>query len=195
MTARSAHPPASWTHCGRSQWYSVGYGVIPCAEQLVHEAVVVVEARPVDPARRVRHDPRPGDAEPIGAQAQLAQERDVLWVAVVLVARDVTRRPVEDLARRVGEPVPDRLALPVLPPRAFHLIGGRRRSPDEAGREGCGSQHVATPPWSPISRAVFWGRRRQWSLIATDLAQVKRTSTRTRGVPGGGSGTSVPSTG
>ena len=154
-------------------------------EQLVDEPVVVVEAGAVDRAARVRDDPRPRDAEAVRPEAELLQERDVLGVAVVLVAGDVARGPVDDPARRVREPVPDRLALAVLLPGALDLVGGGGRPPHEAGRERRSSQHG----WDLLlpRRARAGGCRR--------TRHPSTTSTRTRGVPGSGSGISVPSIG
>ena len=50
---------------------------------------------------------------------------------MVLIARDIAGHTAAYLAWRMGEPVPDGLALAVLIPRALNLECGRRCAPDE----------------------------------------------------------------
>ena len=57
-----------------------------------------------------RLDTRPGDRETIGLDAQFGEQRDVLFDAVVVVAGDVTVVAAGDLARSVGEAIPDRFS-------------------------------------------------------------------------------------
>ncbi len=117
------------------------------AEFVEHRAVVV-EARLAGGAAPARLDPRPGDGEPVGPQAERGHQRDVLAVPVVGVAGDVARVPAADLARRMAEGVPDRGALAVCARRSLDLVSGRRRAPDEPGRElkdAVGTSHRPLP--------------------------------------------------
>jgi hypothetical protein len=50
---------------------------------------------------------------------------------MVLIARDIAGHTAAYFAWRMGEPVPDGLALAVLIPRALYLVRGRRCAPDE----------------------------------------------------------------
>ena len=74
-------------------------------------------------------DPRPLDREPVGAEAVLAHERDVLGVTVIAVG--AVARGLE--ARRVGL-VLERPPV-VVPVAALDLMRGCRHTPNEALRE------------------------------------------------------------
>ena len=104
-------------------------------EQLVDEPAVEVEPPLLDGARAQRLHPRPGDREAVGAQAQLAHERDVLPVAGVVVAGDVAGVAVQHPPRRVAEDVPDRRPPAVRVGAALDLVRRGRRAPGEPGRE------------------------------------------------------------
>jgi len=54
---------------------------------------------------------------------------------MVVVERDVAGIAAVNLAGRVGEAVPDRLAFAVFVPRAFDLIGRCRRAPEKVLRK------------------------------------------------------------
>ena len=105
------------------------------AEQLVDEPVVEVETCCVDAAAALGQDARPRDREAERVEAELAHQRDVVAVAVVEVARDRAVVAVPDLAGRGAEAVPDALAAAVFVRRAFDLVRGGCRAPDEVGRE------------------------------------------------------------
>src|SRR5262249_19010153 len=92
--------------------------------KLVGEALVEVDALRIRRARALREDARPGDGEPVGGRVDVLHQRDVLLVAVVVVVGDVAIVVVLDVAGRVREFVPDRLALAVLVPSALDLIRG-----------------------------------------------------------------------
>ena len=104
-------------------------------QRRVGQPLVVVEPFRVRRAAPVRLDPRPGDREPVAAQVELAQQRDVFRIAMVAVAGDVAGVAVVDPARRVREPVPDGFALAVFAARALDLIGRGRGAPQETGRK------------------------------------------------------------
>ena len=59
----------------------------------------------------------------------------VLFVAVVVVDRDIAGDTVLDLARRVRKRVPDGWTFAVLVPRALDLVRRRGDAPVEARRE------------------------------------------------------------
>ena len=105
-------------------------------EQLVDHAVVEVETRLVHPSPAVGEDARPGDGETECRRPELADQGDVLAVAVIEVAGHRAVLAVPDLAGRGAEAIPDALAAPVEIPRTFDLVGRGSRSPDEARREG-----------------------------------------------------------
>ena len=176
MTPRSAQPPASWIHCGRSQWNSVGYGVMPASQQRVDEPVVVVESRPVDRSARVGDHARPRDAEPVRPETELAQQRDVLRVAVVLVAGDVSRGAVDDPCPACARTGP-RSTRPCRPP-------ARRPRP--------GRTEVAAPHVNPSGNIVCFNmsgrllvpRRARSGCVCGAQGHPSRTSTLTRGAPG-----------
>ena len=100
--------------------------------QPIHKPPVVVETFLIGGAAAVGLYPRPGDGEAVGLQAEARHEIQALFEAVVLVAGDVPGVAVQDVARRVGEGVPDGDAAPVLVHRAFDLIGGGCRTPQKA---------------------------------------------------------------
>jgi hypothetical protein len=110
-------------------------------EEAVDEPCVEVEAALVQRPGAIGVDPRPGDAEPVRAEADIGHAVEVLAPAVVVVAGDVAGVAVLGRARRVAEPVPDRLAPAVLADRPFDLVGGRGGTPQEAIGEG----HAVSP--------------------------------------------------
>ncbi|CAM5464675.1 hypothetical protein SHIRM173S_13149 [Streptomyces hirsutus] len=116
----------------------------------------------------------------MGADAQVAQQGDVLGVAVVVVAGDVSGVAALHRAggcdcrcpRSTGR---DR----VLPDRSLDLVGRGRGAEDESGREGrevghvpgvllgaCGG-HLTEPPVMPAAM-YFWART---SRIAAGTAE------------------------
>ena len=93
--------------------------------ELVEQRAVVVQAPLVDGAPAAGLDPRPGDGEAVGAQAEGGEQRHVLAVAVIGVAGDVAGVAAADLAWRVAEGVPHRGAPAVGGRRSLDLVGGR----------------------------------------------------------------------
>ena len=104
-------------------------------EQPVDEPVVEVQAARLDPRAAARQDARPGQREAVGADAQPVEQVEVLAPAVVVIAGDQTVGAVGDVTRHRRERVPDRRAAPVLGRGTLDLVGRRRDSPAEAGRE------------------------------------------------------------
>ncbi len=78
-------------------------------------------------------DPRPGDGEPVGVDAEVAQQRDVLPDPPDVVAGDPAVGAVPDPAGLAAERVPD--AVPPVLGVPLDLERGGRRSPDEPRRE------------------------------------------------------------
>ena len=101
-------------------------------EQRVHQALIEREALRVDLAATGWQHACPGDRKPIALQSELAHQRDVLAPAVVVVAGDVAGVAVMHHRRRVREALPDARPRTVGEGRAFDLIRGRRRAPEEA---------------------------------------------------------------
>src|SRR5215211_6162270 len=101
----------------------------------VHEPAVEVEALLVGRAAALGLDARPGDGEAVRAQTEICHEVEVLFDAVVVVAGYVAGVAAVDLARCVGEGVPDRGSAPVLVHGPLDLVGRRRGAPQEVLRE------------------------------------------------------------
>ena len=75
-------------------------------EQSVDQAVIEREARGVDGATPLRQHARPRDAEAIRVQPELAHERDVVAIAMVVVASDITAVALENGALALAKHVP-----------------------------------------------------------------------------------------
>jgi hypothetical protein len=97
--------------------------------ELVHEPVVKVESFDVRRARPLRKDARPGDRETVRVRTDGPHERDVLFIAVVVIVGDVTGVVVLDVACLVRVRVPDRRAFAILVPRALDLVRRSRCAP------------------------------------------------------------------
>ncbi len=108
----------------------------PGRQQAVHQPVVEVQAGLVDPVVGERHHARPGDREPVGAEAEPAHQRDVLGPAVVVVAGGVAGVAAGHPAGGVREGVPDRRGAPVGVRRALDLVGGGGGAPEEVVGQG-----------------------------------------------------------
>ncbi len=113
----------------------------PGREQLVDQPVVERGAPWAERSPGLGEQPRPRDREPVGAQPEVAHQRDVVGVPVVVVARDVAVVAVADPARRGGEGVPDGRGPATLGDRSLHLVRRRGGAPDEVGRELLGVHH------------------------------------------------------
>ena len=111
---RFGHPPASSSAWGKVPVVQGDDGGDAATVQLLDEPAVVVEPTGIAGSAAVRLHPRPRDGEPIGAHPELLNERDILAVPVVLVARHVSRIPATHLRRCPAERVPDRGSSPVL---------------------------------------------------------------------------------
>src|SRR5262249_5087637 len=99
--------------------------------ELVEQRPVVVQAALVDGTPAAGLDPRPGDGEAVGGQAQGGEQLDVLAVAVVRIAGDVAGVAASDLAWGVAEGIPHRGAPAVLGYRSLDLVRGGRCAPGE----------------------------------------------------------------
>ncbi len=147
-TSRLDQPPRRCSAAGRSQWKRVGNGSMPASSKPIDEAVVEVQALPVDRAGSLRQHPRPADRESVRTQSELAHQRDVLRPAVVVVARDRARLARGSVSRASRRTRPRR--------------SGRRRPPAESPRSGRrpsprprGSGPGAPPlPGMPVSSSV-----------------------------------------
>ena len=125
--AGDAQPPRAAIQRGVVKWWNVTTGATPCSWQS--------RARGGSSRARRRElavfglDPRPLDREAVGAEPEVAHERDVVGVAVVAVgavARHLDARGV----RRVLERPPV-----VVPVAALDLVRGGGHAPEEPSRE------------------------------------------------------------
>ena len=114
-------------------------------EQLVDQAGVEVEAlrvRPAPPSGRTRdHDVE----KRYVCSPRSRHERDILAVAVVVVARDVAVVAVDDGAGHAGERVPDRVGAAVLVGGALDLVRGGCGAEEEVGGKRASSRGHAGP--------------------------------------------------
>src|SRR5215217_2015546 len=128
--------------------------------QAVDEPAVEVEASLVGVTAPFGLDAGPGHREAIGMYPELGHQVEVFFQAVILVAGDVPRIVVDDLARGMAERVPDGRAAAAFVHRTFDLVGGCRRAPQEVLREAHGSL-LSTPYYTgdrvtATSLACFW---------------------------------------
>src|SRR5215217_6242894 len=117
------------------------YGAL---SQAVDKPAVEVEAVLVGLTAPLGLDAGPGHGEAVGLHPELGHQVEVFFQAVILVAGDVTRITVEDLARGMAERVPDGRATAAFGYGALDLVSGRRRAPQEVLREAHGS-FLSTP--------------------------------------------------
>src|SRR5260370_35477704 len=86
-------------------------------------------------ASPLRQDARPGGRQPIGADAELTHQSDVLGPAVIMIAGDIARVLAEDVAGLGAESVPDRRPAAILPDLALDLVSRGRRAPEKPAGE------------------------------------------------------------
>ena len=101
-------------------------------EQCIDQAVIECEAFFVRRTLAERQHPRPRHRKAISADTEIAHQRDVFRIAVIVVAGDVAGLAVVDMAG-ARKRIPDAGAAAVLVRRAFDLIGRGRNTPDETG--------------------------------------------------------------
>jgi hypothetical protein len=101
-------------------------------DERVDQAIVECESRFVRLAAAARDDSRPRHRKPIGVDTENAHQANVLRIAVVVVAGDVTSVTVGDASGLPAIGVPNAWAAPVLGDGAFNLIAGRRNAPYKA---------------------------------------------------------------
>ncbi len=111
-------------------------------EERIDETPIEIQALLVQAPDAFGEDAAPGDAEPVRVEREAPHERDVLWITVVVVARDVAVVAAVHVTRRVREPVPVARPCPVGERRALDLIGGGRGSPEESLRKSEVRRHV-----------------------------------------------------
>src|SRR5207237_956490 len=87
-------------------------------------------------AASLRQHPRPGDREAIGIEAEIAHQRHIVGIAMIVVARDVSGIIVADAAGRPQIDIPDAVGPTVAMRRAFDLEGRGGCAPDEAWTGG-----------------------------------------------------------
>src|SRR5213593_1252010 len=123
----------------------------PLLAQLAQDVAVVPDLARIERALG-RLDPRPLDREPVRVLAHVAQQREVLAVAVIVVAGDRRGVAVGDVSR-LPLPLPP-VAVAVV---ALDLVGRARSAPEETPRE-------ATLPLSPRGEGL--GVRAQAAALA-----------------------------
>jgi hypothetical protein len=103
-------------------------------EQLVDQLRVEGEALLVD-LSAVRAHARPGSGEAVGLQPEVGHERNIVFVAVVMVAGNLAVIAVHDGAGNSAKGIPDRIRAAVLVRGALDLVCGRGRSEEKILRE------------------------------------------------------------
>ena len=109
----------------RNKWTDSGF------QQGIDDAAVAVDAFGIRRTGPGGLNARPGNREAVAVQIHRAQERDVFLPAMIGIAGYVAGVAILDLAGSMREAVPDRFALAVFLPRAFDLISGGGRAPEE----------------------------------------------------------------
>jgi hypothetical protein len=107
-------------------------GLNALLEEAVDEPVVEIEAACVDRPGALRQYPAPCNAEAISAEPELLHEADVVAPPPVVIAGDVTGVAVRNETGSVTEAMPDVRAGAIGERRAFDLVRGGRRAPQEA---------------------------------------------------------------
>src|SRR5437867_7222180 len=136
----------------------------PLLAQLAQDVAVVPDLARVERALG-RLDPRPLDREPVRVLAHVAQQGEVLAVAVIVVAGDRRGVAVGDVSWLLL-PLPP-VAVAVV---ALYLVGRARSSPEEASGEATlplslrGEVYGATLPLSPRGEGL--GVRVQAAALA-----------------------------
>src|SRR5450756_147855 len=102
------------------------HGLDTLLAELAQDVAVMPDLARIELTLR-RFDAGPLDRKTVRVLAELAQQREILAVSVVVVARDFRGVSVLDPARLLLELPP--LAVAVV---AFDLVGGAGRSPQEA---------------------------------------------------------------
>jgi hypothetical protein len=129
-----------------------GHRLDVVGQQLVDEGPVEVEAGGADAVRPGRLHPGPGDREPVGVDAERAEQADVLAVAASVVGGDGGVVTPSHLAGRGRERVPDRRAAAVAVHAALDLVRGRPGAEEEARREGGRRQPFTAPAVRPRTK-------------------------------------------
>ena len=104
-------------------------------QKFVQKAVVEVEAFGVRRTGSFGKYPRPRDRKTIGLDAQLLYQANIFLVPVIVIVGAVRVAVIANLARRVGERIPDRASPAVFIDGALDLIGGGGGAPDKASGE------------------------------------------------------------
>src|SRR3954452_8067721 len=104
-------------------------------KQLVDQPVVEADPGRVHRALATRLDPRPRHREPVGVQAEILDQGNVLRHPVVVVTGDIPVVTVVDRTRHPAVGVPDRRRPAVLGDGALDLVRRRRDTPPEPGRK------------------------------------------------------------
>src|SRR5688572_17990196 len=104
-------------------------------EQAVDQSVVKSQPSFVHRATTGRQNARPGNREPVGADAEIAHQRDVLGVAVIVIAGDIASIAVGNTAGYATVSVPDARPAPIDLRCAFDLVARGRDAPNEIARQ------------------------------------------------------------
>ena len=111
---RVGEPPAILECQGQVPVEQVDQWLDASLEEAVDEAPIEVEPGLIDAAGPQGQDARPADAEAVGPDAGLGHQPDVIPVAMVVVAGDVTGGAIGDRHRLAGELVPDGLGAAIV---------------------------------------------------------------------------------
>ncbi len=101
----------------------------PVFQKRVDQLIVKLHARFVDLPRALRQQPRPGNRKTVCFQPHFLHQGDILPETVVVVARDISVMPAENMTRLVRVNIPHILPFAVLVKRPFNLISAGRSAP------------------------------------------------------------------
>src|SRR5215469_6188666 len=104
-------------------------------EEAIHQTIIKRQPGRIHRPNTFWQDARPGDGKAIGRQTEVGHELDILLDAMVVINGDITGLALIGMSRRGREAVPNGGTTPIFARRAFDLVGGGRRAPQELSRK------------------------------------------------------------
>jgi len=130
-----------------------GIGFDAPLQHAVDQAVVEIDAGLVDGAGAFGDQARPGKGEAIGVKTAIADQVEIGWPELVVIAGIAAGIAIVHIAGRGGEAVPDALATAIALP-AFDLIGSGGNAKGEIGAECPALKRKQIPLHGGMRRSV-----------------------------------------